>query len=243
MTQGTELPGGYEQAPFAGRPESIEAFLGAVLTRLRGKPEQRILDLGSGTGDLALALAARLTSASITAIDISTANVALATDRAVASGVAGRVRFIAADYRQWATPPFDVIVSDSVLHLIPAADEVMAEKLARDLVPGGLLIATMPDTSLRNSALLVQRRLWRAMPRGFDGLALSLARRLHPSEAASVLADRIGYLRMLPERLHDPQFSAAMRSAGLDELEATPWPGASLLKLRHRLVVWHRSRE
>jgi trans-aconitate 2-methyltransferase len=136
---------------------------------------------------------------------------------------------------------FDAIVTDSVIHLIPADDRKLAAKLARDLVPGGLLIATLPDDCRRNAALLLQRRFWRSTPSAFDRLALSLARRVHPDEPAAVLEDRIGYLRVLPERVHGPHLTSVMRSAGLDEVEAGPWPGASLFKLRHRLVVWRRT--
>jgi trans-aconitate 2-methyltransferase len=104
-----------------------------------------------------------------------------------------------------------------------------------------VLIATLPDDSRRNAALLLQRRLWRITPPAFDRLASSLARRVYPDEPASVLDDRIGYLRVLPERVHGARLSAVMRSAGLDEVEAGLWPGASVFKLRHRLVVWRRT--
>lgn len=240
MARGTELPGGYERAAFTGRPGSIEAFLDAVSRRMPAKPALRLLDLGSGTGDVALGLAERLAGAEVVGLDISTANAALAAERAGRKGLGERVRFVAADYRQWSAPPFDVIVSDSVLHLIPADDRTLAAKLAGDLVPGGLLIATLPDECRRNQALLLQRRLWRITPPAFDRLALFLARRIYAGEPAAVLADRIGYLRVLPERVHGLPWSSVMGSAGLDEVEARPWPGASLFKLRHRLVVWRR---
>lgn len=241
MPRGTEFPGGYERAAFAGRPGTVEAFLDAALKRMPAKSALRILDLGSGMGDVALGLAERLPDAQVIGLDISSSNVALAGERATREALSDRVRFVADDYRQWSVPPFDVIVSDSVLHLIPADDRTLSAKLARDLVPGGLLIATLPDDSRYNAALLLQRRLWRTTPLAFDRLASSLARRVHPNEPAAVLDDRIGYLRVLPERAYGPRLSTVMRSAGLDEVEAGVWPGASLFKLRHRLVVWRRA--
>jgi trans-aconitate 2-methyltransferase len=240
MAGSTELPGGYAHAAFAARPGTTDAFLAAVIARLPPQQTQRILDLGCGTGDVTLGLAERCHDARIVGLDISDANIGLARKR-VAPILGAQVEFVAADYRTWQhDAPFDAIVSDSVLHLIPGDDTALARKLSSDLSRGGLLIATMPDACARNSTLMVQRRLWRATPRSLDTLALGLARTVHRGENADVLADRIGYLRMLPERLHDATFAATMRAAGLTQVEGEIWPGASLLKLRHRLIVWRK---
>jgi trans-aconitate 2-methyltransferase len=240
MSGGTELPGGYAQAAFAARPGTTEAFLAAVIARLLQRQGVRILDLGCGTGDVSIALAARRLDAHVVGLDISDANIALAHTR-MTPDIRARLDFIAADYRRWqADAPFDAIVSDSVLHLIPGDDTALVRKLSSDLSSGGLVIATMPDACRRNAALMMQRRLWRATPRSLDRVALRLARRVHRDESPEVLADRIGYLRMLPERLHGAAFAQAMRDAGLAQIEAAPWPGASILKLRHRLFVWRK---
>jgi hypothetical protein len=66
---------------------------------------------------------------------------------------------------------------------------------------------------------------------------------VYSKEPASVLADRVGYLRVVPARLYGSRFAAAMSAAGLEEREAMHWPGASVFKLRHRLVVWQRGGE
>ena len=48
---------GYARATFSGRRGSVAAFLEAVTRRLGDRKGLRILELGCGTGDVALALA------------------------------------------------------------------------------------------------------------------------------------------------------------------------------------------
>lgn len=59
--------------------------------------EPRIIDIGAGSGAIAVALAAHSPHASITAADISVTAVALARRNAERNGVADRIRFLAGD--------------------------------------------------------------------------------------------------------------------------------------------------
>lgn len=80
------------------RPET-EHLVEAVLTHFRAKANEplRIADVGTGSGAIAVALAARLPAAEITATDISAEALAVAQDNALAHRVAGRIRFVKAD--------------------------------------------------------------------------------------------------------------------------------------------------
>ena len=230
----------YAAAEFTGRMESLRAFLEAVVERIPTAPGQRALDLGCGTGDVALALAARTAGLHVLGLDISRPNIDIATARAGQAAWQDRVLFAAADYRSWSGGQFDIIAADSVLHLIPMDDAGLAAKIAADLKPGGILIMTMPDGRARNRILMGARMIWRLMPRQFDRLALRLARAFHPGEQPAVMADRIGYLRIVPERLHTQTLRSHLRRAGLDLVEDKEWPSPSVFKLGHRLLVYRR---
>jgi len=237
-----ELGRPFEEAAFSGREDSIRLFLYAALERMPDNDKIRVLDLGCGAGDLLLALRRKRPHASLTGVDISPFNIRAAGARAKAdpNGSEG-LRFEAADYLQTKYTPFDVILSESVLHLIAGDHDRLAEKLAADLAPGGLLIATMPHNNLTNQALIAQRRLWRATPSAADSLAVRVARKLYPAEPAHIIAERVGYLRVIPQRLHGPQWIGQMQKVGLNLVEDSSWPRASILKPIHRLLVFKRT--
>ena len=50
---------------------------------------------------------------------------------------------------------------DTVLYAIPAPDEALFGKIAGDLVPGGLLVYTMPTNALANRLVVGLRRVLR----------------------------------------------------------------------------------
>src|SRR5260221_14233508 len=104
----------------------------------------RILDLGCGTGSLVFELAAARPDASIIGIDVSGANIRVAREQLAHSRHGDRVTFQEADYLKYAGQPYDVIVTDGVLHLLPGSTRTLLAKLGRDLMPGGVLICAMP---------------------------------------------------------------------------------------------------
>jgi len=78
------------------RPETeylIELVVGRVTT-----PPATILDLGTGSGAIAMALATKYPSAMVTAVDQSADALALARENAAALGLAERVNFIESDW-------------------------------------------------------------------------------------------------------------------------------------------------
>lgn len=77
------------------RPET-ELLVDLAKTALARVPAPRILDLGTGSGCVAITLALELRGASVTAVDVSPE--ALAVARANAGRLAARVRFIESDW-------------------------------------------------------------------------------------------------------------------------------------------------
>jgi release factor glutamine methyltransferase len=97
------------------RPETetvVEAALDAVARGARQMAQLRILDIGTGSGALLLALLSELPNAVGTATDISAAALDVAGANAERSGVAGRCTFIACDIAAGVPGPFDLIVSN-----------------------------------------------------------------------------------------------------------------------------------
>lgn len=100
------------------RPET-ELLVEAILHWIAARPhlrQPRILDIGTGTGAIALALAAHLPSASITATDLYPAPLSIAQHNAGRLDLGHRVHFLQSDLLaapHFATAaPFDVIVSN-----------------------------------------------------------------------------------------------------------------------------------
>lgn len=231
----------YAELSFATRGEIADHLARTALALIANKANPRLLDLGCGTGDLAVRAAVQRGDLEATAIDVSAANIAVARSASYKSGVGERVRTICTDYLMWDGGLFDLIVSDSVLHLLPIETAVLATRLATNLQPGGVLIATMPVRSIGNALRIALRRGWRATPVAFDKYALTLAVQLYPSFQEKFLAERIPYLRVLPCRLHDANLDRLFAAAGLLKILDRTWESPGLAKLRHRLFAWQRA--
>ena len=89
-----------------------ETLIGAVLGLVKGKRPLRILDLGTGSGAIAVTLLAELPGATAVATDLSAAALAVAKGNAEALGVAGRARFVQANWFKGISGKFDLIVSN-----------------------------------------------------------------------------------------------------------------------------------
>ena len=78
-----------------------------------GLPEGRILDIGTGTGLIALMMAQRFPQSDVTAIDIDAEAVGQARENVASSPFSGRIEVIQADVRSYQTDAlFDAIVSN-----------------------------------------------------------------------------------------------------------------------------------
>jgi release factor glutamine methyltransferase len=95
------------------RPET-ETLVLELLTAVKGQLNPRILDVGTGSGCIAIAAAVNLPSAVVTATDISPKALAIACENAARHGVADRIRFLEGDlYAPLVSGErFDVLVSN-----------------------------------------------------------------------------------------------------------------------------------
>jgi release factor glutamine methyltransferase len=123
------------------RPET-ELLVEAILDFARTQPANlRILDVGTGTGAIALALATHLPHAEITACDISPAALEVARSNAAQHNLAQRITFVESDLLAQipAEQPFDIIVSNPPY--IPLTDAPTLAPEVRDHEPPTALFA------------------------------------------------------------------------------------------------------
>lgn len=77
-----------------------------------GKADPAIVDVGAGSGAIAVTLAVKLPGARVTAVDVSEKALALVRANAERHGVAGRVRLAQGDLLETLPGPFDAIVAN-----------------------------------------------------------------------------------------------------------------------------------
>jgi len=163
------------------RPET-EHLVEKVLA-LAGEFERpRIVDVGTGSGAIAIALAHKLPAARITAVDISAAALTIARGNAERNGVAGRVRFLEGDLlAPVAGKQFEIVVSNPPY--VAESDRGTLAVEVRDHEPAVALFA--------GGGLDVYRRLipdgWAALvPGGFLAMEIGLGQN---SAVAELMVD------------------------------------------------------
>ncbi len=91
--------------------------------------EKRVLDVGTGSGVIALTLAAEWPAADVTAVDVSPEALALARENAARLGLETRVRFLESDLlAQLAEERFDLIVAN-----LPYIETDVLQTLTREV--------------------------------------------------------------------------------------------------------------
>ena len=112
----------YSSARFAARDDSLEEAqlnkIRTLLDRLNLKPGQRLLEIGSGWGTLAIEAAKR--GASVVGLTLSTEQKAWAERKIAEAGLADRIEIRLQDYRETAEQ-FDAVAS--VLSAIPGPED------------------------------------------------------------------------------------------------------------------------
>jgi release factor glutamine methyltransferase len=198
------------------RPETellVEAVLGWASTQSKAL---RMLDVGTGTGAIALALATHLPAAEVVACDLSAAALAVARDNAEQLDVAGhggaaRVSFVQSDLLDALTPEldagglFDAIVSNPPY--VPTADAATMQPEVVDHEPHLALFAG-------DDGLEVYRRLIpQAEAALHSGGLLALEFGFGQRDALSDLLDGWDDVRFLEDYAGIPRIALASRAS------------------------------
>jgi SAM-dependent methyltransferase len=216
-----------------------------VLEHVPHRRAVRVLDIGCGTGSLVFRLADALPAATLVGIDVSAANIRAAREQQLARNWGGpgtTVHFDAVDYLEYRSEPFDFVVTDGVLHLIPGETGPLLEKLAADVRPGGLLVCNMPFDCRYNRVFSRIRRVIRPLQSAWlDRLILQAARVVHRGEMKdSDLRERVPYMYMPPERMMDDDLASCFAAAGFDRVAEYQMKSTSLSQLKHRVTIFGR---
>ena len=120
---------------------AANASVVARFLELGGGRCARVIDLGTGPGDIPILLAQKAPATHITAVDAAEEMLRLARPKLVPLGLANRIDFVRADVKalQWPDASFDGVFSNTILHHIPEPLEFLKEA-ARVLEPGGVLL-------------------------------------------------------------------------------------------------------
>jgi release factor glutamine methyltransferase len=202
------LPFRVTPAVLIPRPET-EHIVETVLAELRPRDQSgdslRIVDVGTGSGAIAVALAVHLPRAQITALDISPAALEVAAANAERNGVAGRIRFLQSDLLSGVSgePAFDVVVSNPPY--VPNSDRSTLHPQVRDHEPSGALFAG-PDGLDIYHRLIPQARAALA-PNGLLALEIGFGQR---NAIAALLADW-SELRFVEDLQHTPRVALARK--------------------------------
>ena len=167
------------------RPET-EVVVERCLTLLDGVPEPVVLDVGTGTGAIALAIADERADAEVTAIDVSEDALALATENAALTGLHERVQLALHDLGEGLPGgPYDLVVSNPPYVEPEELDSLQPE--VRDWEPSAALVGHGATEQIAESARDVLR----------PGSALVLEVAEGSAQRVAGLLEQLGYQEVL----------------------------------------------
>lgn len=193
------------------RPETevlVEAVLVALQRESPAGKGLRILDVGTGSGALALALARELRGAELTAVDICGEALAVARRNASRLGFAGRIRFLESDLMESlpATELFDAIVSNPPY--VAAGDRAAMHPEVREYEPSGALFAG--ETGLDVYRRLIPAARERLRPEGLFAAEIGFSQR----DAIKVLLSGWDDVEFVDDLRGIPRVAMARRRTG-----------------------------
>ncbi len=228
------LPLHVEPGVFIPRPETehvVEVALQIVRERM-SKADARIVDVGTGTGCIALALAKELPEAHITAVDVSEEALRLDRHNAEALGLAQRVQFLHSDLLEvfmshesritnHESRPFDLIVSNP-----PYVSPDQAAQLPREVrehEPPAALFS--PGDGLEVTRRLIEQAAILLAPSASSDLPEALVGRgFSPAEKGQRQSGALASEEEKPQRLKPGVFGGAnVRVPAAGWAEAQPY--------------------
>ena len=166
------------------RPET-EIVVERCLARLRGHAEPRVLDIGAGSGAIALAIADEHRGARVTAVERSPGALDVARENLGRTGLAGRVELVEGELLAGREGPYDLVVSNPPY--VPAAEFHALQPQIRLYEPREALLDTgLLDAAARAARDVLEPGGWLVLECG-QGRARSLAEHLR-----SLLYDEVG---------------------------------------------------
>lgn len=162
-----------------------------------------VADIGTGTGAVAIALAANLPDALVFAVDLSAAALEVARQNVARHGLTGRVRLLHGDLLAPLPAPVDLIVSNPPYTVLAEVEPNVREHepwLALDGGPDGAavyrrLVASAPAYLRPEGALLLEIGAWQG------AIVAELLREAMPAATVSLHADLAGHDRVAVARL------------------------------------------
>ena len=178
------LPLGVDARVLVPRPETEILVEHALVALGLAREGGRALDVGTGSGAIAIALLRECPTLTADATDVSTDAIAVATDNALRHGVRNRLRLLAGslDEPVAGEPPYDLVVAN--LPYIPSAEVPSLPVTVRDFEPraaldGGpdglslvrRLVARAPALLLSGASMLLEVGMGQAPAVAALGLA------------------------------------------------------------------------
>lgn len=136
------------------RPETeilVEEALSFAAENFGRAQRISILEIGTGSGAISVALASELPRAEITATDISPGAIEVASSNAAVNNVAGQIRFVAGSFFEPVAGSFDLIVSNPPY--ISEAEYAGLSRRVRDFEPPGALLAGQDGTECHQAII------------------------------------------------------------------------------------------
>jgi cyclopropane-fatty-acyl-phospholipid synthase len=215
----------YSCAYFSGGADTLEeaqqAKLELVCQKLRLREGERVLDVGCGWGSFVIHAASRHGVRAV-GITLSEQQARLARERARSAGVADRVEFRVADYREVSDGPFDAIASIGMVeHVGEEQIDAYARRLFDLLRSGGRLlnhgIAKLKDLDTPDEGAFSERFVFP------DGVPLPLSRVLAALERTGLATTHVeglarDYARTLAHWIErfDARWDDVVRLAGIE---------------------------
>lgn len=189
------------------RPETEELVEHVVKAQADKTAPLAILDLGTGTGCIAVALASQLSAATVVAVDRSEEALALASENIAALGLSSRVSLVRSDW--YAALPadarFDLIVSNPPYLTAAETSEAMPE--VREHEPHSALTAR--DEGLSDLRVIIAGAQARLTPGGMLAMETGIAQ--HAVLTAELLTAGFTGVRSLPDLSGRDRFVLASR--------------------------------